>query len=132
MPSIQFKFDAPRWIALTLALGGCVWAVLASVFIILSLFDMSMWGGALYFLCGFAVFFWWISRWRRVPTRRTSVIWWFGSFAVNVFFLFVLDSPFKRGSDGFSWVIGWWIFACIASLIAVAFEIFLNRRVHDA
>ncbi len=133
MSSIRLKFDAPKWIALVLALGGCVWAVILSVVTVVSLFDMSMWGGAFYFLCGYAVFFWWISRWRRIPSRRTAVIWWLGSFAVNIFFFCFLGFPFHdKGNRGFDWaIIGWWSFASIASLVALVFEIVLDRKVYD-
>jgi len=134
MSSIRLKFDAPRWISLVLALGGLVWAVFLSVITVLSLFDVTMWGGAAYFLCGYAVFFWWIYRWRRIPSLRTAVIWWLGSFVVNALFFCIRGLPFHDTSNrGLDWaIIGWWGFASAASLTAVVFEILLERRVHNA
>ena len=124
-----------------LSIGGTVWAVFLSLitlaFTFHSFTDASGRPLALYLLCGYAVYFWWIYRWRRTPALPTSILWWLGSMTVNSFWLFVAiydeSFSFHFDSDPGGWWINtwlvWWIFASVASVIALRYEFVLERPV---
>lgn len=144
METTRTKVDRPRSIARLLMIGGTVWAVflafIAFVFTLHSFTDSSGHRLTLYLLCGYAVYFWWIYRWRRKPALLTSIIWWLGSIAVNAFWLFIAihddTLSFRFGSDPGEWLISawlvWWIFASALSVIALCYELVLGRMVSDA
>jgi hypothetical protein len=129
---MRLNFDAPKWIALALAVGGSTWAVLFLFATIWSVFDPSSWGLTAYLACGYTVFFWWIYRWRRRPRLRTSISWWWSSFVVNSFFLFWMlidDASYLRLSGKLldEAMLLWWISASASSGLALGLEFALPR-----
>lgn len=133
MLPLQLKYNVPAWIALILAVGGCFWALFCLPFTVLSFFDSSMWGGSLLFLSGYAVFFWWISRWRRTPSLRAALIWWSGSIALNVIFFCMSGARIpNKSDDALSWAApAWWILAVSLSSVALILELCLVRKRTD-